>query len=487
MMVKHEPPGATFESTGPDGVVPERAPPTDDWSDDIAAWSASTEQPAFAPKQGVLLNFADRSIERAYLQFEFQRSKKVIVVAIAIGTMIMVGFLWVDPQIFTGAALESAHRMRVYVGIPAALLGLAGAVLIKDVRLWIPWVSVLNLIGGLRQSVSLWNLHEEAFDVMAMGVWNIIIVAFFLSATPLRWAATVSLLFSGVFAAVALKVEIPHRVLGSALMNFLMVFLFSAFATYRYESASRQQFVARAVSHISSIRRLAAETDRRKWLEVIAAFLRHELSNSMTAISSSVDLAGRALHGVELQKYLQRAHRSTASMRRLLSQVADATSLESALAGRGFGNLDLSNLVRDRLLDFRDDHAQAIEADLADAAHVYGDPDALIQLLDKLLNNALEHGDESFPVRVELSVQGGRCFLSISNVGDALPANVQRIFEPFVSNKAGRTSAGNLGLGLFVARTIAEHHAGTLTAQPLLRTDGLTGARFTLELPLDSR
>ena len=67
--------------------------------------------------------------------------------------------------------------------------------------------------------------------------------------------------------------------------------------------------------------------------------------------------------------------------------------------------------------------------------------------------------------------------LSVENEGDALPANRDRMFEAFVST---RTRPENLGIGLFVARSIARNHGGTLIAEDL---EDATGARFVLRLP----
>lgn len=464
-----------------DAVVPEEG-----WAAAIAAWPPlSKGQGNGGPARGPLMTFRERTLERAYLQFEYERSKMIIVVGLAIGTIIMIGFLWIDPRIIPAEYVGVRTSIRLWVNIPCALIGLIGSIAIKDVRVWIPLVSILNLIGGLSCSALIVITDGALYQTATMGVWNIIVVTFFICGLPFIWAATVCLAFGAVFTVCSLAVHTPAGQFTSFAMNFLMVFLFSAFATYRYERATRQQFVAQGMSQILAARQLAAEADRRKWLEVIAAFLRHELNNAITAISSSVDLAERAVEQAKLAKFLGRARRSTLYMRRLLAQVADATSLESALVQRTFECVSLTDLLHDRVADFQEDHGSdglTIEAEIAEAVHVRGDADALTQMLDKLFNNAREHGTPGLPLRIELRRSGEICTLAVSDQGDPLPDDVEQLFRPFVSNKARRTRADNLGLGLFVARTIASHHGGSLTAEPL--DDGLTGARFTVRLPL---
>jgi signal transduction histidine kinase len=84
---------------------------------------------------------------------------------------------------------------------------------------------------------------------------------------------------------------------------------------------------------------------------------------------------------------------------------------------------------------------------------------------------------------VTLEAVSTSCRLTVSDVGDALPADHEAIFKPFVTHKRPETRHGNLGLGLFVARTIVGHHRGSLRVEPL---PGAIGARFIVELPLAS-
>ncbi len=464
-----------------------KATPKEDWAGAIAAKPPSSKREKDEPEQGLFLSFRDPALERVYLQFDYDRSKKIIVAGLFVGTIIMIAFLWVDPLLTPPEHLAMKTSTRLWIAIPAALFGLAGSVLIKDVRLWIPFVSLLVMVGGLWPTVLVWMSSGALFSTSLVGLWNIVIVAFFISGLPLGWAATVSLSFGIAFGACSFAVQLPWDDYVLFLTNFLMIFVFSAFATYRYEHATRRQFVAQGMSEMLAARQLAAESDRRRWLEVIASFLRHELNNAMTAISSSVELADRAVEKAKQEKFLGRARRSTLYMRRLLAQVADATSLESALAQGAHERVNLAGLVRDRMEDFKDDFGDkglVFVAVLDDGLEVNGNLDALNQMLDKLFNNAMEHGAPGEPVVVELRRMAQACSLVVADQGEALPQDVERLFKPFVSNKTRRIRSGNLGLGLFVARTIASHHGGSITAEPL--GDGRVGARFTVSLPLAS-
>lgn len=97
--------------------------------------------------------------------------------------------------------------------------------------------------------------------------------------------------------------------------------------------------------------------------------------------------------------------------------------------------------------------------------------------MHNLVANAIQHGAP--PVRVTLHAGHDEALLEVANgnrgppiAPDALP----RLFEPFRQTSQERRSG--LGLGLFIARSIAEAHRGTLIAH-----SDADGTRFTLRLP----
>ena len=219
--------------------------------------------------------------------------------------------------------------------------------------------------------------------------------------------------------------------------------------------------------------------ERLTWLENLARFLRHELKNQMVAMSTSIDLAqsGDSLEANRI--YLDRAKRSLNRMRGLVSSATEATSLEAALAVDEVERVDFSALVADRVLSFQQLHpATQITLGLKPGLFVQGNEGRLAQLLDKLLNNAAEHAARDGELHVALRRCGDQWFeLSVENEGDALPKDRERIFEAFVSS---RNRPENLGIGLFVARSIAQSHGGSIIAKDL---PGASGARFVVRLP----
>ena len=219
--------------------------------------------------------------------------------------------------------------------------------------------------------------------------------------------------------------------------------------------------------------------ERLTWLENLARFLRHELSNQIVAVSTSIDLARSDGSQFGSQTYLQRAQRSLGRMRGLVSSATEATSLEAALSVEEMERVELSGVVMDRVTAFQELHpSRRFVLNLMPALSVDGNEARVSQLLDKLLGNAVEHSVSGAEIRVGLErVDADWLQLSVENEGNALPEDKARIFEAFVSSQK---SKDNLGLGLFVAQSITLNHGGHISAEDLPQG---RGARFVVRLP----
>jgi len=110
---------------------------------------------------------------------------------------------------------------------------------------------------------------------------------------------------------------------------------------------------------------------------------------------------------------------------------------------------------------------------------VTGDEDLLRRLVLNILQNAVQHSPPGGDVEVELAREPGQVRLRVSDHGSGIPiADQIRIFDRFVQLDAARSGRGT-GLGLPIARWIAEAHRGTLA----LEASGPQGSTFTVVLP----
>jgi signal transduction histidine kinase len=106
---------------------------------------------------------------------------------------------------------------------------------------------------------------------------------------------------------------------------------------------------------------------------------------------------------------------------------------------------------------------------------VSGSPDLAAQLLDKLVANAVDFSRAGAPVRVSLAPADGAAALAVRNQGPPLPESLGgKLFDSMVSVRADRGGVEpHLGLGLYVARLIAEFHGGAIGAENLAPGGGV--------------
>ncbi len=111
-----------------------------------------------------------------------------------------------------------------------------------------------------------------------------------------------------------------------------------------------------------------------------------------------------------------------------------------------------------------------------------GDAQTLAQLLAILLDNALKYAAPGTEVTVRLCRQKKHALLSVHNNGELIPADaLPRLFDRFFRvDKSRARAAGGYGLGLSIAKTIANAHGGDIRAESTAEH----GTVFTVTLPL---
>ncbi len=262
----------------------------------------------------------------------------------------------------------------------------------------------------------------------------------------------------------------------------------TVFTAVKYQGA-RQQFDQRirleeekqrseALLHrVSDMR-----AERLTWLENLARFLRHELKNQVVAVSTSLELTNQTSLDTAAERYVDRAQRSLGRMRRLVDSATEATSLEAALVTEETVPVELSELVAERVTLSREANTgRRFHAAIESGVLVDGNEDRLAQLLDKLLENAVDHGSNEGEIRVSLTREQNQVSIVVENEGDALPVQREGLFDAFVTATKQGAGEQNTGLGLFVARAIADSHGGTIEARD---REYASGACFEVRLPV---
>jgi signal transduction histidine kinase len=203
----------------------------------------------------------------------------------------------------------------------------------------------------------------------------------------------------------------------------------------------------------------------------------HELRNPIAALQASVEtLLREQPERPERDRLEAAAVRESERLGRLVDDLLGLARLEARGQRVSF---DLVTIARPLIEDARLRAPRAtITLNVDGDATVRGDPDALDRVLRNLVENALAAINPSGRIDVELRRRN--CFAEaiVADDGPGVPEHeLQRIFERFVRLDTGKPGHG---LGLAIARRIAQQHHGDVTCEPTT-----TGARFRLQIPVD--
>lgn len=171
----------------------------------------------------------------------------------------------------------------------------------------------------------------------------------------------------------------------------------------------------------------------------------------------------------------------------LLAQLDEQTASSSRPAASANAEpelIDLSDLVEGELLEFESvayERGISLTQDLATGIAVRGDATRLRRLTATLIDNACKYASGTGTVSVTLRACGKQAELTVHNTGTVIsPDDLPHVFDRFYRADKARSSESGHGLGLAIARAIAEEHGGTLTAASTEQA----GTTFTATLPL---
>ena len=236
-------------------------------------------------------------------------------------------------------------------------------------------------------------------------------------------------------------------------------------------------------------RLLGRLNEHTQYLRTLGGKLSHELRTPLTIVRSSLDNLESEGVRADQRGYLTRAREGVSRLQSILSALGAAARVEESIKQAERVNFDLRELLRSAIAGYRDAFpGPRFELDTPpDACSLRGAPDLIVQMLDKLIENAV---DFCAPARsasvgtiiVRLARSGGDYELSVANDGPPIPTSLlERLFESLFEHRLGQDDRPHFGLGLYIVRLIAEFHGGK--ARAANRTDG-SGAVFTIVLPM---
>ena len=228
---------------------------------------------------------------------------------------------------------------------------------------------------------------------------------------------------------------------------------------------------------------LARLRDYTDYLRTLSRKLSHELRTPIAVIQSSLDNLEAQEEDSEI--YVIRAREGLSRLSNILTAMSEATRLEESVHSNQPEHYDLAALYRNLFEAYQGLYAeQTLELHMEmEALPVYGVPDLVAQMLDKLMDNAASFTPAGGRISLGLSQNGTSATLTVANEGPLLPDAMQRqLFDSMVSVR-DKSSRVHLGLGLHIVRLIVEFHGGRVSAGNL---PDESGVEFRVQLPLDA-
>jgi dedicated sortase system histidine kinase len=219
------------------------------------------------------------------------------------------------------------------------------------------------------------------------------------------------------------------------------------------------------------------------YLESFSRRLSHELKTPVAVVRSSLENLNHSESDAERQQYIERATTATNRLNQILNGMSEAARLEQSFDHADKEQFDLAEVTAQATRAYQAltsrNHIRYIGP--ASGGMMAGSPELMVQLLDKLVDNARDFTPTDGLIKVSLEHMPDKLILSVFNQGSSLPEDTTDIFGPFVSLRGGHET-GHLGQGLLIVRLIADFHNARVDASNT-HFESINGVRFRIVIP----
>ena len=233
---------------------------------------------------------------------------------------------------------------------------------------------------------------------------------------------------------------------------------------------------------------VAREAEQRK--NDLIVYLAHDLKTPLTSVVGYLTLLQeepdlspemRARYtGVALDKALR--------LEDLINEFFEITRFNLSAIELERERVDFSRMLEQMMWEFKPlmaDKNLEWQAQLTPKVLLTCDPGKMERVLDNLIRNAISYSEPGSPLILSLAEQEGKVIIRLENRGRTIPPEaLARLFERFYRTDSDRArSQGGYGLGLSIAKSIADGHRGRISVS----SSAISGTLFTVRLPLPGR
>lgn len=228
--------------------------------------------------------------------------------------------------------------------------------------------------------------------------------------------------------------------------------------------------------------------------EQFAADVSHEIKNPLASLRSAVGTLRIAKTDEQRNKLLDVIDHDVRRLDRLVSDISNASRLDSELVKEEEERFDLLKMLG-HLIEFHGVEAAEKGVDFisdipGEPIHVHGLEGRLAQVFVNLITNALSFCEDGDAVRVWVRQRDNRVLVVVEDTGPGIPDQaLHKVFNRFYSERPERQFGNHSGLGLAISKQIIEAHGGVIWAENIRPTDADVtsdplGARFVVGLPV---
>lgn len=239
---------------------------------------------------------------------------------------------------------------------------------------------------------------------------------------------------------------------------------------------------------------VAALYERIETNEQFAADVAHEIKNPLASLRSAVGTLRVAKRDDQREKLLDVIDHDVRRLDRLVSDISNASRLDSELVKETQEEFDLMRLV-ENLTSYlgTDAENKGVDfiTDLPEApVLIHGLEARLAQVFVNLITNAISFCEEGDAIRVWIRTRENRVLVVVEDTGPGIPEDaLGKVFNRFYSERPANDFGNNSGLGLAISKQIVEAHDGAIWAENIRptqmdATSAPLGARFVVGLPL---
>jgi PAS domain S-box-containing protein len=255
-----------------------------------------------------------------------------------------------------------------------------------------------------------------------------------------------------------------------------------------HDMAGRLSGFAKVTQDLTPRRRAEEMEMTSRRIHEFIAMLAHELRNPLAPIHSAAEAMSAMPADDPNQELLRQIiSRQSRHLSRIVEDLIDINRITRGALSLTKAELDSRELVARGVEIARPAMEAArhqLEISVPDTpVHVTGDQDRLVQVLANVLNNASRYTPPNGSISVRMDEEDGEVVIRVRDSGRGIEAaNLDRIFNLF-DQGAGVTpgTAGGLGIGLSLARSVVEMHGGTIEA---ISAGSNQGSEFVIRLPV---